>query len=187
GLASRLWGYYAARSFEDAVLQDDGCYIRDFFRAINAFGFLPEDRYPYNPEAFADHPPPTAMRRAFDQRAKGDAAYWRISSTDPDRLALMRIALAAGLPVVFGTDVSFDFASFSGFRVFDPPNTDDIAGGHAMTLAGFGWIGGQDTFTAVGSWGVSAHDAGYHHFSLFYAEQFSDIWVVEKAPSYSEV
>jgi hypothetical protein len=183
-LCSRLWNYYCARAYIGATRVDAGCQIRDCFRALNKYGFLPEDRMPYIPDRF-DHPPDPALYRwAFDQRDKsGPAAYYRILSEGGALLDDMRLALSAGLPVVFGTEVSEEFCSFEGFKIFDYPRPEEMAGGHCMTLVGHGLAGGDSTtFTAVGSWGERAHDRGFHHFSQDYAAQFQDVWVIANAP-----
>lgn len=188
-LGSRLLGYLVARAYIDTTAIDSGSHIRDFFRGLNKYGFLPETEYPYDVARFADRPNEAIMRRAYDQKDKGDTQYVRISSSGAEKVGDICQALDNGYPVVFGFQVPRAFAEYDrGFCVWDAPaSSDEIVGGHALCLVGHGIAGRPDSVTAVGSWGPRAHDDGYHHFTFDFAERFQDVWVVSKAPYYSEV
>jgi hypothetical protein len=184
-LGARLLAYIQARAWIGQEKNDFGCHIRDFFRSIAKYGYLPELDYPfgYDIAKFATLPRnyEEVMRIAYDQKDKGDIVYTRIYDEGTAKVDRICEALDNGLPVVFGCDVTNDFCSFTGFKVFDPPTANEgIAGGHAMYAVGHGIADGrQDSLTAAGSWSEEAHDHGYHHFSFDYVQRFTDCWVVE--------
>lgn len=188
-LGSRLAQYFLCRSYIHTENWDSGCHIRDFFRSINDFGFLPEDDYDfgYDITKYNVAPPPVTFRRMFDQRLKQDESanlrYWRIYDTGEARLVMFRQCLAQNLFVVFGTKLSEEFVLYDqGDKVWDVPT--DTVGGHAMMLTDYFEDG---HFGAIGSWGPDAHDHGYHHFTPDYMAWAGtrDCWAIERPPYYS--
>lgn len=182
-IGSRLFGYYNSRSYHNETTVDSGTYIRYFFKALNKFGFCPEKVMPYDTSKFAKRPTFLAYKKAFDQKDPTD--YYRIDETGDSRLEKIRLAVANGYPVVFGTSVSNDFCSGIGINgTIAPPINKSIAGGHAMCVVGYE----SNYFVILNSWGDSFGNNGRILFSGDYMkwDQTSDLWVVKSAPEYSE-
>jgi C1A family cysteine protease len=184
-LGSRLFGYFLSRSYHvpsDAA-NDTGTYLRLFFQSLAKFGFCPEGTWPYDDGAdkFKQMPPTKAFRSAFDQA--NPTTYRRISASGDDRIESIKLAIAAGYGVCFGTDVDNAFCSNQLVEPLMPP-TKDIAGGHAMMVGGYD----GDVFEIVNSWGTNWGDNGWCNFSADYltADCTRDLWICEYAPKYSE-
>jgi C1A family cysteine protease len=103
--------------------------------------------------------------------------------TGEARVTAVKQALSAGKPVMFGTNVSNDFAEDklpSG--AINPPVNGPIAGGHAMVICGFD----GDTFDILNSWGESWGNSGWCTFSADYIawSDTRDLWTVDVAPGF---
>ena len=180
-LGSRRFGYYFSRKIDGAEARDEGTYIRSFFKALTKLGFPPESAWAYD-HPFDRMPATAAVRSAFDQKT---TAYRRIFSMESARIVDIKRAIAAGYPVVFGTDVSVEFASNDlGEGPLAPPIGARIAGGHAMTAVGYN----GDAFEVVNSWGTGWGASGYCTFSADYLAWpgTRDLWIVEAPPAFSE-
>ena len=179
-LLSRLYAYYAGRVLEGTVSEDAGMQIRDFFRLLNKFGFVPESLYPYDLSKWQEEPNDEIKRAGLDQRAP--AVYHRITELGDAQLTMMRRALSAGHPVVFGVDVDEAFC----MNAFDPKaNLERPASGsgHCMMVEGYdskGWI-------ILNSWGATDFgDMGRCRFSDEYMASATDNWIISDAPYFSE-
>lgn len=187
-LGARLWGYWLARTYHGMEGFDTGTHIRSFFRAMNSYGFLAERdyKYGYQTSHYSTGPPPKAFRKAFDQRDPSNPfKYRRIFGKLSERADIVRRAIAAGHPVVFGTDVSITFQRLRGHSgVIGRPHSDDLAGGHAMVIVGYDAEG----FEIVNSWGERWGNGGFAKLSNDYImwDKTRDLWVVESAPTFSE-
>lgn len=184
-LGSRLFGYYFERAFEHTTGWDSGGYLRDFFRACNRFGFPPEELWPYSDDLegpFTRLPSQRAIQAAYDQRSP--TVYRRITSDGYERVDDIKRAIAAGYLVCFGTDVDDDFCNdeFDPEHPISPPG-QNIAGGHAMVVAGYR----GDSFLIPNSWGLDWGMFGWCNFSADYMAHpmTRDLWIVEHAPRYS--
>lgn len=187
-LASRLMLYYLARAQLGETELDEGTFIRLAFQSLNKFGFCPETLWPYTDQgpAWKTKPALEAFRAAMDQRnsVAVPTAYYRIYETGRARVDAVKMALAAGHCVAFGTDVSTDFcAGRIGTGPVSPPNDQPIAGGHAMCIVGYD----GDVFDVVNSWGEGWGWAGYWPMTADYLVwgPTEDLWIVEAAPYYS--
>jgi len=182
-LGSRLFGYYNPRTYHDAEDDDNGTYIRFFFKALNKFGFCPESKYPYYTDKFADKPDHGIYRAAIDQKDPTD--YYRIRGTGDDRIEAIKKAITQGHPVVFGTTVTGKFCRGDADGIIPRP-TGGYRGGHAMVVEGFN--DAEEYCVILNSWGSGFGDGGRCKFSYDYMtwSRTSDLWVVRSAPSYSE-
>jgi len=184
-LGSRLFGYWFARAYDHETDEDSGTFIRNFFGAINKFGFPPETVWPYSDDdhTFTIMPSMAAVDAAYDQRSPTE--YLRIYSTGQARIDDIKRALGAGYLVVFGTSVSVDFTSVPpGDTPINPPVGLQIAGGHCMVIVDHK----SDDFRICNSWSKDWNQGGFCHFSADYLawDQTDDLWIVETAPLYSD-
>lgn len=187
-LGSRLFAYYMARAVDHTTKYDAGTHLRSCFHALAHYGFPDETLWPYTDEdggdmkaRFRRHPDSAAMMGAIDRKAP--TVYRRIDS-GRNAWDQTRDAIANGYPVCFGVEVSTDFVrgNFKDDHLQQPPEPDQVEGGHAMT--GIGYEG--DHIKVVNSWSAEWGDAGYCYFSRDYWEQARDLWVVEHSPIVGE-
>lgn len=188
-LLSRLALYWLARAETGEQDMDAGSFIHLAFEALNTFGFAPEPVWPYTDadEKWKRKPPLLALEAAFDQRddKRPDVDYRRILTTGGALVDDIKRSLGAGMPVVFGEDVTRAFvnADLGASGIAQPPGpADEIAGGHAMLLGGhtpaYAW--------ARTSWGDGVFEHGWFRISWDYLELSEDTWLVASAPLYSE-
>jgi C1A family cysteine protease len=179
-LASRLMVYFLARSIDHTTGEDAGTQVRSAFRAIEKLGFAPEEVWPYDdgPSRFKLFPSSAAFKAAHDQ--KSPTSYHRITSTGHEKLVDIKRAIAAGYPVVFGTEVDAEFCdgSFYSKKVLLPPKSGASVGGHSMLFTGYS----GDTLKVLNSWSKAYGDHGYVYFSPEYTNACTDCWVVEHTP-----
>ena len=189
-VASRLAIYYLSRAVLRTQRIDSGTHLRTAFMVLNRFGFCPEEVWPYSDATDEDapfrHMPPTqAFRMSFDQSAKRSTCrYRRILSSGAARIRDVKRAIANGMPVGFGTEVSVDFAEgrLGTGAVLPPRRGSDVAGGHAMIAGGYE----GDWFEVLNSWGEDFGDGGWCRLDETYVAQWRDLWTVEHAAPYQE-
>lgn len=179
-LPSRLALVYLAHAIEGDVTAFDGAFISDVFKAIEDLGFAPEVAWPYSDSPsgpFSVRPPENVFRMSYDQIS---LSYERILSEGDQRLADVAAALAAGKPVVFGTDISNAFAAgqLGSDFIVDVPDEADIDGGHAMVLTGRRADG---CFRDLNDWSEDWGDGGYCWFTPDYVkwDQTRELWAVD--------
>jgi hypothetical protein len=181
-LLSRLFVYWAARSFHNESDRDEGTFLRAAFRVLAKLGFCPEELWPYATASVNTKPPWAAFKAAIDQRA--EARYYRISRRLPgDVVADVRCAIAAGHPVVFGCDVARDFVSGRESTLHLGWRASEIAGGHAMALLAYD----EDWFYGPNSWGPHWGESGWFRASPdFIGAAARDVWALVYTPHFSE-
>ena len=181
-IASRLAVYYLARATHGMQRYDSGTYNRAGFWALNHFGFAPERLWPYQIRRFAQMPPTRLFWGAFDQSAKRAVVeYRRITSRGLARCHEIRLALAAGWPVVFGLDIDERF--MVGRQDLWTGPTSPIVGGHAMMWGGYNEVGPE----AINSWGAKWSGDGWFRMTWQAAGLYPrDLWAVRLAPLYSQ-
>lgn len=176
---SRMFIYFMARGMLDDdrdgqadTDRDTGCYIRDCLETLSRYGICDEVIWPYDESKVFVAPSMKAMRQATAHRIH---SYYRIKEEGEDRLASIRSALRAKLPVIFGTKVTQAFTGSSGGKSLVSRPSGPFAGGHAMVVVGL--VG--DNFLIKNSWGPAWGVGGYFLMSPDYLswEETSDIWV----------
>jgi len=185
-LPSRLALYRYARDVLGTPQEDSGATFRGALDACRKLGYGPETAWPYDdgPDKFKLLPSSAYQRQAHDQ--VGGLTYYRINATGDDRLNAIRTALADKRVVVFGTDVTTDFADYNpgSAPLPAPKDGDRILGGHGLCLAeyGPGYFGGPN------SWGINYGDNGWFRMSLEYiaADCSRDFWIIDAAMNFSE-
>lgn len=180
-LASRLWIMYLAHAIEHDVDGFDGAFVQDGFQVLEQLGFPPEQVWPYDDRTDGNYrvkPPADVFRQAFDRIAPLD--YSRILTFGDERIDDVKRALAAGHPVVFGTQVSESFCNGEtgpGFTV-DTPVGIPMAGGHCLLSVGYD---SNDRFRVVNSWSEAWGDRGKFWMTADYmaAPDTIDIWIAD--------
>lgn len=175
-LPARLFLYYWARAYQGDQERDEGTYIRDCMKACRKFGFPREMYWAYTESKVNDEPGFTAVQRAFDNTRLG--AYHRITGHGDERLLEIKAAIAAGRPVVFGTDVSKSFVEGVVGETVRPPRPANVVGAHAMLVISYS----GDRFGVLNSWSSSWGKDGMCWFSPEYVtdERTSDLWAVQR-------
>lgn len=203
-LGSRLFGYYFARAYESATGSDVGTMPRNLFRALNKFGFPPEDgkieegAWPYSdalaPSAsfkslagppFTLQPNRESIELARDQKSpKSEFVYHRIDTSGHQRIEDCKRAIATGKAVCIGSDVSYDMTAlkFDPTVPMDPPTGKPIAGGHMWVLGAFDE---GDNFTGLNSWGEDDHARFKISAEYVTWRRTSDLWVVSHVPRFA--
>lgn len=173
---SRLFIYYNEREMEGTIGQDSGAIIRDGIKSVATLGAPDERIWPYRITHFAQRPP----QSAYDEARKHPAVkYQRVSANT----SLIRAALAAGFPVVFGFTVydSFEGDTVARTGVLGMPGPGEKAlGGHAVLAVGYDDASAR--FIVRNSWGRSWGQDGYFTMPYAYLSSrrlSSDRWTVE--------
>lgn len=185
-LPSRLALYRYARDVLGTPQEDSGSTFRGMLDVCRKLGYGPEAVWPYDdgPDKFKLMPSSAYQRQAHDQ--VGGLIYYRIDSMGEQRLNDIRTALADKYVVVFGTDVTTDFAGYNpdSQPLPAPRDGDQILGGHGLCLAeyGPGYFGGPN------SWGIDYGDRGWFRMSPEYikADCSRDFWIIGAAVNFSE-
>lgn len=165
-LCSRWFVYYGARKFDGGPIVDEGTQLRSGAQSVVKFGCPTESVWPFDMAQINNQPPWEAFREGYDR--KGPAGYYRITSLDQ-----IRQAIAAGKPVVGGTEVGnsiFDYTS----GIYDPDPNETKVGGHALAIVAYD----AHSFTFVNSWTNTWGESGFCRMSLRFAETFTDLWAV---------
>jgi C1A family cysteine protease len=176
---SRLFVYWNARSYDHDTNVDQGTFIHNAFDSLMRFGICPESEWPYVEAAVFTQPPTQAYKVASDNEVPL-SNFYRIDSTGDQRIADVEMAIRANHPVVFGTQVSQQYESWTGgTNVWQPPTNP--AGGHAQCIVGVR-RNPDIQFLVRNSWGTGWGDTnypGHAWFSSAYiaADMTNDLWV----------
>ncbi len=165
-LDSRLFHYFGARKFDGGPVADQGTQLRSAAQSIVKFGRPSELAWPFDMAQINNQPPWEAFREGFDR--KGPAGYYRLGYVEQ-----IRQAIAAGKPVVGGTEVGNSIFSYTG-GIYDPDPNEQKVGGHALAIVAYD----ANSFTFVNSWSRSWGEGGFCRMSLRFAETFTDLWAV---------
>jgi Papain family cysteine protease len=166
---SALFPYDLGRSLEGSVITDSGAVIRDVISAGIKWGFADESAWPFLVSKVNTHPSIKAYNSAYDRR--GAHAYYRINSGDVNGV---RLALAAGYPVVAGWNLSQSFEDWNGKGVIGAQKAPFL-GGHCMCIDAYA---ADKTFELVNSWGTSWGRGGFATVTEGFMAQASDIWAI---------
>jgi len=173
---SRLFLYYNARIQTRDQCKDEGTYIRLAFSTLTTLGTCTEDTWPYDLSQIFVRPSWRSYTEAFPNRT---SAFYRIEFIDWQMLRdMVKMALAAQHPVVFGMTVDDNYVNHSGSGpVAMPVKNRPSPGGHAQTIVGYDdnlgcWI-------VRNSWGTGWADNGYALVPYEYLEESdaNDFWV----------
>jgi hypothetical protein len=160
--------YFWSRAFTGLEKTDGGSFLRDGARALQQFGFPTEKAWPSEVRTVNRAPGIAAFRSAADTRRL--AGYYRIARGDT---ASMRLAIAAGRPVVFGLQLGQSF--LEGNEETIDRDSGRQLGGHAMIVVGYS----TTRFRVVSSWGRFWRDNGLAWISEARMREAQDSWVCD--------
>ena len=167
---SRLFVYYNARRLGDRIGQS-GTTVQRAMAAIFGWGACPASMWPYQP-VMVDERPTEDCYKAADN-LKG------IQIAQTSWGAGCREALANGLPVAFGMNISMaDFgATRQGGRTgaIKPPidgKWPEAEGGHAMLMVGYD--DARRAWLVRNSWGTAWGDDGHVWIDYDYMNYYTD-------------
>jgi C1A family cysteine protease len=175
---SRLFIYYNERDMEDSVDSDAGASLRDGIKSVHVQGAPEESLWPYDINQFAVRPPAIAYEQALLHEA---LKYERITRGGHGS-SMMKIALAQGLPFVFGFTVfsSFESDEVAKTGVVPLPYAGEApVGGHAVLAVGYE----HGHFIVRNSWSDQWGDKGYCYMPeqyLLNAGLANDFWAISK-------
>ena len=168
GDLSPLFTYALSRATHGEAFVDGGTYVRAAIKSAARFGFASEASHPFR-LGTQRAPGLRAFRDAYDRR--GLRSYYRI---DPADLNLVRLAIAAGFPVVGGWRVDRAFMSYDGSGIL-PAREGDVLGGHAMVVVGYD----SQSFRLLNSWSTRWGAGGYAVVSPEWLAQGHDFWALD--------
>lgn len=166
---SRMFVYFNSRRLNGTIQQDTGARISEAMGAVLAYGACRAELWPYAPELFAQQPPQPVYLDAMGHEA---LQFARVPGVD----GAVR-ALAAGLPVVFGTFLPkrcYDEAAQTGRMPPTTPaerNASAPPMGHAMLLVGYDLDAKE--LLVRNSWGAEWGEQGYCRLGFGDAAFFS--------------
>ena len=164
---SRLFVYYNARRMSDTEGQDGGSFIHHVMAAMLAYGACEERMWPFEEAMVLTRPTEAAYGNAMQHEA---VQYAR---TPLGGSAIQ--AVAAGLPVVFGSyfpSAYFDEAARSGIMPADATRAQRPDGGHAMLIVGYDLA--QKAWLVRNSWGEQWGERGYFRIPFDTMVSYSD-------------
>lgn len=170
---SRLFVYFNARLLEGFTTEDSGAFIRDAVKSLFKFGVCTEFTWPYLIEKFATVPNSQSYQEA---RKRMISQYYKLNSLDE-----ILNGLNTERPVVAGMQVFDSFVELENpgiYTVPAPRETENILGGHAITLVGYDTS--KEYIIARNSFGESWGDRGYFYIPFNYAKDyFMDCWMFD--------
>lgn len=179
---SRMFVYYNARQLANTEGKDVGSMIHHVMASVLAHGACEERLWPFQ-EAMCTVRPTDACYR--DAQRFQAVQYARTPLGAP-----AKAAVAAGLPVVFGTYVPKSYYEEAGATKKMPAPGARIerpGSGHAMVLVGYDEDAGE--WIVRNSWGPHWADGGYVRVPFATLEAYSDpthywtIGAIDRAPT----
>jgi hypothetical protein len=175
---SPLFGYDMAR-IEGGILleQDEGAYIRDFYKGLRKWGIPPETMWHADEHGTEEPPPPVVYEAAEKHQA---IYFYRCPS-----LRTIRAAISHGFPVQAGFDCPadiFSYATQGTGEIYYPEDESRFDGGHAIVLVGYDDTKrvGSDlgAFRIANSWGATwgDHGFGWLGYRFFERGHATDAW-----------
>lgn len=151
---SRLFHYYAVRSFEHAI-GEEGAYISDGFTILDSShtGVCSETKWPYITSRENTRPPSVC----FTEAKLNHLTTWAGVATGTSFVNDLKQVLVSGKAVVIGIAVyeSFesDTANSTGMIPMPDTKTESLLGGHAIAVVGYD--DAKSAFLLLNSWGTT--------------------------------
>lgn len=170
---SRLFVYYNARALEGITEEDVGAYTRDGIKAVNKWGVCSEIIWPYLIERFAYSP---SIKSYEDAKNRIIKKYYRVNNIND-----MVDALNSAYPIVISMNVYnsfYDLENPGRYVLAMPARSDEIIGGHAVTLVGYDLP--KKLLLARNSFGSNWGLDGYFWIPFEYAlRDVMDCWIFD--------
>jgi C1A family cysteine protease len=159
---SRLFAYYNSRRYHNGHKSDSGTYIRTCLKMMTKLGIPDEEYWDFSTSFFKVNRRPPWNSYMMSHPRK-DGMYVKIYDVGDKRVPAIKAALAASLPVVFGTDVSRAYLKSDGPTEQPRPTIDEeIVGGHAQVIVGYDSTPEDGLlFEVLNSWGSDWRNNGY--------------------------
>lgn len=170
---SRLYVYYNTRLLDGMTSEDSGAYTRDGIKAIYKYGVCSEDIWPYIIDRFSIVPPTECYMDGLNRTI---SSYHRIQVL-PDIID----ALNSNYPIVISMNIydSFYDLESSGNSILPMPGiTENLIGGHAVTLVGYNLQ--KKLLLARNSFGENWGDRGYFWIPFdYFNKDVMDNWIFD--------
>lgn len=169
---SRRALYTMSRASHGATRDDSGTYPRSAWRALRRHGCPLEADWGWSAKRINEIPPSTLLLRGYE---RAELRYEYIPPYSLETVPLVREAIAAGLPVAFGTQVDRKFQLHRGAGVYEPSGEASV-GGHLMVIVGYRSSDGA--LRILNSWSRHWGDGGFAWVSQDWARRnFRDLAV----------
>jgi C1A family cysteine protease len=149
---SRLYHYAVCRILDDTPLnQDNGTTVQTACNAIQNYGAIGENSYPYNVNKFANYPSLSILQ---------GAKYFKkftYTFVNQDLTSIKNCLNTYGCPIIFGFMVYSSFYNVNSSGIVTTPNTntETLEGGHCMNIIGYNDSMNGGVFICANSWGTS--------------------------------
>lgn len=174
--ASKLFLYYNERLLEGDVDKDEGATVRDSMVALQQYGNLSEDQFPFSEGNVLIKP------SEADYTAAAKRKVVSFKAVDQDELSI-KTAVFGHNPICFGIMVydSFESDTVARTGMVPMPNTqfDRVLGAHAVCLVG--WNDSLKSFLVRNSWGSNWGREGYFFLPYQYVldpKLASEFWII---------
>jgi C1A family cysteine protease len=176
---SRQGIYYCERMDDGTTNQDAGSSIQESVLACNKYGYADESIWPYDVSKLTVKPPPEYFTAALLNRISDYA------SVSQDATSIETL-LVENDTVNFGFTVYESFENIGSDGIMPMPHRgEQILGGHAVVIVGYGTINGVQYFICRNSWGESWGKHGYFFMPALFcldSQYCDDFWVVRSVP-----
>jgi GNAT superfamily N-acetyltransferase len=169
---SRLYGYVRSRQLEGTYPgnRETGAWGLTALRVLRAFGYLPEEKWPYDTTQWPPVEPPGVDRIAKKYRLH---YYQRVRDIDECRKVLDAVG-------AFSASFEVDLLQWSSARngKIKMPNVDQpLSGAHHVLIVGYDDDVQQLKF--VNSWGSDWGEGGYGYMPYEYFTRFlQEAWAI---------
>lgn len=174
--ASKLFLYYNERLLEGDPDKDDGATVRDSMVALQQYGNVPEDLFPFDDADVFTKPSPSDYATAAKRKVVS------FKAVDQNETAI-KTAIFSHNPICFGILVydSFETDSVAQTGMVPMPNKqfDRELGGHAVVIVG--WNDSLRCFIVRNSWGENWGRDGYFFLPYDYVLDptlSSEFWII---------
>lgn len=174
---SPMFGYYNTLKAQGRAIADLGCIPRVALQVFTEAGFCDDADWPFDPAKVLHQPLPDAYTQANDQKLITN--YYRLYGTGEDLVMQIKMALAAGHPVIYGSPIDDGYEAHDGRDPMGPP-TGKWNGSHMRCLVGYT----KDFAIEANSWSTGWGDNGFGLISWEFIKwgYCHDFWVFSSVP-----
>lgn len=166
---SEVFLWYWSRFKEGTQASNDGVILRNVFKTIKEYGFVPRSMWDYSNGYKTKPDDKTIMAgQIHNLYLEQMPPYYTVAPVE------VKLCLSEGYPVVFGFPIYENFQNI-GDNIYTE-FIGDLKGYHAMLVVGYT----KDYYIIRNSWGDNLGDNGYYYIDckLFEDEAF-DLWTLK--------